>query len=216
MRFGKPLRRYWPEIILFLAAALPWLCLLALGALWLWQSGHVWVWAVAAAVLGLLTWPLSRFVRRRANEEARLALGDLAEPSRDWDGIEQGAWTEVLAIADGTAPVAFTEIEPLAASARDIVEVVARRFHPEAHPPWAQFSLPEFLLLAERLCRDVRREALRHIPGVRAIRLSLLLWARLPNERYCALARTGWRMGFGLWRVARGALNPLQAVGQEA
>src|SRR5262249_23587554 len=73
----------------------------------------------------------------------------------------------------------------------------------------------EFLLLTERLCRDVRREALRHIPGVRAIRLSHLLWARQQNERYGAIARTGWRMGLGLWRVVRGALNPLQAVGQE-
>ncbi len=215
MRFGTLLRRYWPEIILFLAAALPWLSLLALGALWLWQSGHVWVWAVAAAVLSLMTWPLSRFVRRRANEEARLALGDLAEPSRNWNAIEQEAWTDVLAIADATAPFAFTEIEPLVAGARDVVETVARRFHPEAHTAWAQFSLPEFLLLAERLCRDVRREALRHIPGVRAIRLSHLLWARQQNERYGAIARTGWRMGFGLWRIVRGALNPLQAVGQE-
>jgi predicted GTPase len=215
MRFDKPLRRYWPEIILFLAAALPWLSLLALGALWLWQSGHVWVWAIAAAVLGLLTWPLARFVRRRANEEARLALGDLAEPSRSWNVVEQAAWTDVLAMADATAPFAFTEVEPLIARARDIIEAVARRFHPEAHAAWAQFSLPEFLLLAERLCRDVRREALRHIPGVRAIRLSHLLWVRQQNERYGAIARTGWRMGFGLWRFVRGALNPLQAAGQE-
>jgi len=215
MRSIKPLQRYWPEITLFVAVALPWLSLLALGAVWLWQGGHVWVWAIAAAVLGLLAWPLSRFVHRRANEEARLALGDLAEPSRNWNAVEQEAWTEVLAIADAATPFAFTEIEPLVASARDIVEVVARRFHPQAHAAWAQFSLPEFLLLAERLCRDVRRESLRHIPGVRAIRLSHLLWVRRQNERYGPIARTGWRMGFGLWRIVRGALNPLQAVGQE-
>src|SRR5215470_10272242 len=215
MRLGKSLRRYWPELLLSLAVAMPWLSLAALGAVWLWQSGHVRVFAIAAGVLGLLTWPLSRFVRRRANEEARLALGDLAEPSRSWHVVEREAWADVLARADATAPFAFTEIEPLLASARDIVEVVARRLHPEAHTAWAQFSLPEFLLLAERLCRDVRREALRHIPGVRAIRLSHLLWARQQNERYGAIARTGWRMGFGLWRIIRGGLNPLQAAGQE-
>jgi len=84
MRFGKLLRRYWPEIVLFLATALPWLSLLALGTVWLWQNGHTWIWAIAAGALGLLTWPLSRFVRNRANEEARLALGDLAQPSRSW------------------------------------------------------------------------------------------------------------------------------------
>src|SRR5215471_18660765 len=211
MRF----RRYWPEILLFFTVVLPWLSLIALGSIWLWQSGKVWAWSIAAALLGLLAWPLSRFVRRRANEEAHLALGDLAEPSRGWNAVERDAWTEVLAIADATAPFAFTEVEPLVARARDVVEAVARRFHPEAHTAWAQFSLPEFLLLAERLCRDVRREALRHIPAVRAIKFSHLLWLRRQNERYGPIARTGWRMGFGLWRIARGALNPIQAVGQE-
>jgi predicted GTPase len=211
MRFGKPLRHYWPEMLLFLAVALPWLSLLALGLVWLWQGGHAWVWAIATAVLGLLAWPLLTFVQRRTNEEARLALGDLAEPSRGWNVIERDVWIQVLAIADATAPFSFTEMEPLVASARDIVEAVARHFHPEARAAWAQFSLPEFLLLAERLCRDVRREALRHIPVARAIRLSHLLWV----QRHGAVAQTGWRIGFGLWRVLRAAFNPLQAAGQE-
>jgi uncharacterized protein len=215
MRFGRWLRRYWPETLLFMAVALPWLSLFALGLLWLWQGGRVWVWAMAAAALGLLAWPLSVLVRRRANEEARLALGDLAAPSTGWYAIERDAWAEVLAIADATAPFSFAATEPLVAKARDIVEVVARRFHPETQMAWARFSLPEFLLLTERLSRDVRREALRHIPAVRAMRLSHLLWVHRQNERYGAVAQTGWRMGFGLWRVIRAALNPLQAAGQE-
>lgn len=215
MRFGGKLRRYWPETLLFLAVALPWLSLLVLGMVWLWQGGHVWAWAIAAAVLGLLAWPLSRLVRRRANAEARLALGDLAEPSRGWNVAERDAWAEVLAIADATEPFSFIEIDPLIDRARETIEAVARRFHPEAHTAWARFSLPEALLLAERLCRDVRREALRHIPGVRAMRLSHLLWVQRQHERYGEVAQTGWRVGYGLWRVVRAVLNPLQAVGQE-
>jgi hypothetical protein len=54
MRFGQPLRYYWPEALLFLAVALPWLSLFVLGLVWLWQGGHVWVWAIGAATLGLL------------------------------------------------------------------------------------------------------------------------------------------------------------------
>ena len=215
MKFGEPLRRYWPEMLLFLAVALPWLSLLALGSVWLWQGGHVWAWSIATAVLGLLAWPLSRSVQRRAKSEARLALADLAEPSRGWNGVERDAWAAVLEIADTTAPFSFTEMKPLVASARQTVEVVARRFHPEAHTAWAQFSLPEFLLLTERLCRDVRREALRHIPAVKAMRLGHLLWVRRQNERYGGAAQTGWRIAFGIWRIVRAALNPLQAAGQE-
>jgi predicted GTPase len=215
MRFGRWLRRFLPEALLFMAVALPWSALFALGLLWLWQGGHVWVWAIAAAALGLLAWPLSISVKRRANEEARLALGDLAAPSRGWNAVERDVWAEVLAIADATAPFSFTEMEPLVTSAQGIVEAVARRFHPEARTAWARFSLPEFLLLTERLSRDVRREALRHIPAVRAMRLNHLLWVHRQNERYGAVAQTGWRMGFGLWRVIRAALNPIQAAGQE-
>jgi len=215
MRIGRWLRRYWPEVLLSMAVALPWLSLSALGLFWLWQGGHVWVWATAAAVLGLLAWPLSVSVKRRANQEARLALGDLAAPSRGWNAVERDAWAEVLAIADATAPFYFTEMEPLLTSARDIVEVVARRFHPDSRTAWARFSLPEFLLLTERLSRDVRREALRHIPAVKAMRLSHLLWVHRQNERYGGVAQTGWRMGFGLWRIIRAALNPIQAASQE-
>jgi uncharacterized protein len=215
MRLGRWLRRNWPETLLFMAVALPWLSLFALGLVWLWQGGRVWAWAIAAAALGLLAWPLSISVKRRANEEARLALGDLAAPSRAWNVVERDAWVEVLATADATAPFSFTEMEPLITSARDIVEMVARRFHPEARTAWARFSLPDFLLLTERLSRDVRREALRHIPAVRAMRLSHLLWVHRQNERYGPAAQAGWYLGFGLWRVIRAALNPIQAAGQE-
>jgi len=91
MRFSPWLRRYWPETLLFMAVALPWLSLFALGLVWLWQGGHVWIWALAAAALGVVAWPLSTLVSRRANEEARRALGDLAAPSRSWNSVERGA-----------------------------------------------------------------------------------------------------------------------------
>jgi len=202
-------------VLLFLAVAIPWLSLMALGTLWLWQSGLAWVWAAAAAVLGLLVWPLSRSVQRRANQDARIALGDLAHPSREWNIAERHAWTEVIAIADATPAFAFTDTGPILDSARMIVEAVARHFHPDAHAAWAQFNLPEFLLLLERLSRDTRRQALRYIPAVRAMRLSHLLWVQRQKELYGGIAQTGWRLGFGLWRIIRAALNPLQATGQE-
>ena len=215
MKLGVLLRRYWQEILLVLLVTLPWLSLLVLGIVWLWQGGHVAVWALTAAALGLAAWPLARSVRRRANAEARHALGELAEPARNWDAAERNAWTEVLAIADATAPFSFLEIDPLIARVRETVEAVARRFHPEARSAWSQFSFPELLLLTERLSRDIRREALRHIPGIRAIKLSHVLWAQQQTEQYGPLAQKGWRVGFGLWRLVRAVLNPLQAVGQE-
>ena len=216
MRFGKTLRRYWPEMLLLLAVALPWLSLLALGIVWLWQGGYVWAWAIAAAVLGLLAWPLSTLVRRRANAEARLALGDIAEPSSRLE--RPSSETRGPRCSQSrTQPHRFHL--PRLNRSSPAPERPSRRwrgrFHPEADSAWAQFSLPEVLLLAERLCRDVRREALRHIPGIRTLRLGHLVWLQQQNERYGAAAQTGWRVGFGLWRLVRAALNPLQAAGQE-
>jgi|RhiMetdeSRZDD1v2_1073273.scaffolds.fasta_scaffold15471_3 uncharacterized protein len=215
MSFATTIRRHWPEVLLVVAVALPWLSLVPLGIVWLWQGGHVWAWAIAAALLGVAALPLARLVRRRAKAEARIALGGLAEPSQAWTAGEREAWSEVLAIADETAPFAFDDIDPLLARARETVEAVARRLHPEAHSAWGQFSLPELLLLTERLCRDVRREALSHIPGIRTLRLSHMLWVQRQSERYGAAAQTGWRVGYGLWRLVRAVLNPLQAIGQE-
>src|SRR5262245_3013971 len=215
MRLSDRLPRYWPELLLVLLVALPWLALVVLGVVWLWQGGHVWVWAIATAAIGLLSWPLWRAVQRRSKEEARHALGDLAEPKRGWNVIEREAWGDVLAIADDTEPFSFVEIEPLITVGRKTIEAVARRFHSDADDAWAQFSLPEALLLAERLCHDVRREALGRIPGVRGMKLSHMLWIQSQSERYGPLARVGWRLGHGLWRLARATINPLQAVGQE-
>jgi hypothetical protein len=158
MRFGRRLQRHWPEALLIVALALPWLALLVLGTVWLWQGGYVWVWAITAAALGLLAWPLARFVRRRAYQDARVALGERAAPSPAWNVREREAWSKVLAIADTTAPFSVTEIDPLVASARQIIEAVAGRLHPESPSPWAQFSVPEILLLTERVSRDLRRE----------------------------------------------------------
>ena len=121
----------------------------------------------------------------------------------------------MLAIADKTDPFSFTEIDPLVASARQTIEAVARRFHPEAPTAWAEFTVPEMLLLTERVSRELRREALRHIPGVRDMRLSHVLWVSGNRERYGDVTQTVWSVGYGLWRVVRAVLNPIAAVGQE-
>ena len=209
------IRRNWPEFGLAIVLALPWLSLVALGLVWIWQGGHALAWALAAAVLGLIAWPLRRVVKERADAAARDALGDQALPSAGWNAVEREAWSVVLQLADSTAALSFTDTAPIVALLRSTVEAVARQVHPKAGDPWAQFSLPDGLLLAERLCRDIRRELLSHVPGVRAMRLSHLLWVQRQSGRYGALARIGWRIGYGLWRLTRTALHPLQGVVQE-
>jgi hypothetical protein len=169
MKTSDLFHRYWRETLLSLALALPWLSLIMLGSVWLWQSGLGWAWSLATAMLGLLAWPLSRSVRQRAKGEARLALADQAEPSRGWNRAEQKAWTAVLEIADTAVPLSFTDLDPLLARARETVEIVAGQLHPGTDSAWAQFSLPEILLLTERLCRDFRRKAVSDLSAKRYV-----------------------------------------------
>jgi uncharacterized protein len=211
MRLGTTLRRRWPEALLIAAVTLPWLALLALGTLWLWQQGYVWVWAIVAAALALLAWPLTRLVRRRNNAEMRAALGDRVEPSTAWNTGEREAWSDVLAIADATAPFSFIDVDPLLAKARQVVEAVARRLHPKTEAPWAQFSLPDVLLLTERVSQDLRRDALRMIPGVRFIKLGHVIRVKQMVDRYGPI----WTVGYNLWRVVRGIWNPAAAAARE-
>jgi uncharacterized protein len=210
------MRRHWRETLLLVALGLPWLCLFVLGVLWLWQERYLWIWAAAAAVLGLIAWPLSRSVRRRSDQQAKVALGELAQPSIGWNQRERDAWADVTAIADNTASFSFLDIDPLLETARQTIEAVARKFNPDVRDAWSEFSLPEALLLAERLCHSVRREALLHIPGVRSVRLSHVLWVHRQNEQYGDAARTGWHVTHTLWRLLRVVISPLQALGQEA
>ena len=58
-------------------------------------------------------------------------------------------------IADATDPFSFLDLDPLVSRARETVEAVARRCHPHTGSAWSQFSLPELLLLTERLSRDL-------------------------------------------------------------
>src|SRR5579859_2202692 len=111
-------RPYWREILLCLAISVPWISLIVLGSLWLWQNGWGLPWALGAAGLSMMAWPLLRAIRRRAREEAKAALAGLGEPSCDWNANEDKAWTAVLTLADSSAPLTFMETRPILAKMR--------------------------------------------------------------------------------------------------
>lgn len=214
----KALQRYWPETLLVVAVAFPWLSLLPLGGIWLWQHGYTWAWAVAAAASGLLAWALFWLVRRRRAAREREApeplgdyLGDTAEPSPEWGARERQIWSQVGAIAQTTAPFSFTEIESIRASAYQTIEAVAKYYHPEQSEAWMEFTLPEVLLLTERVSRRLRAKALRSIPGIRQMKIGRVLWAWRTIKRYGPLAQAGYR----LWRLARLLYDPATGLSRE-
>lgn len=210
------LRRYWREALLVALVAMPWAALLALGLVWLWQEGMVLPWAGAAALLGLAAWPLRRSIRARTKRRAREDLAALAKPSAGWGPTGQAAWHDVEALADEATPLTFTDKEAPAALIRRTVETVARRFHPDSPDAMARVTLPEALLLTERIARDLRRGVLRHVPGARQVRIDHLLWVKRQSDRYGKAALLAAKVGYGVFRLIRLYLDPARAVAQEA
>ncbi|MBX9752606.1 MAG: GTPase domain-containing protein [Roseococcus sp.] len=208
------LRRYWLEVTLATLLALPWLSLFGLGLLWLWQNARVLEWALAAAALGILGVPLRILVRRRA--ERRVAEIRTADtfPEEGWNTEENEAWAKILAFSNQAEPLQFDDRARAEALTWEVVELVARHFHPTQPDPMARVTLPEALLLSEQVAGRLRRWVVQW-PGASRIRISDALWLQRMADRYGAGARTLYNIGETIYRLGR-MINPLQAAAQEA
>lgn len=208
-------RRHRLELLLATLLALPWLSLFALGLLWLWQNHRIVEWAVAAAVLGLAGWPIRIVLRRRARERAAALLAGEEAPDAAWGAEEAEAWAKVQRFAEEAKPLDFDDLGRAEALARETVELVAKHYHPGLTDPMARVTLPEALLVTEQAAQRLRRWVVQ-LPGASRIRISDALWVQRMVDRYGAAAWLAYEIGETAWRAARVAVNPLQAVAQEA
>jgi predicted GTPase len=212
---ARAVRRFWREGLLVALLALPWLALVVLGILWLREHGVLLEFALGAMAAGLLAWPLRRAIRTRARTELAARLAAQQAPDAAWTATERQAWADVAAIADAARETDPTDQEAMLALARRTVEAVAARFHPGKDDAAARVTLPELLLLTERVARDLRGMTLRYVVGARSLRLDQLLWAKGVAERWGPAGLAVARIGHGAWRVGRAFLNPQAAIVQE-
>lgn len=210
------MRRHGIEITLAAMLALPWLSLFALGLLWLWQNGRVLEWALAAALLGLLGWPLRVLARRRA--AARIAqlldVEDFPEGGRNAE--EAAAWALVVAKAEAAPPLAFDDTARPRAEAllRETIEMVARHFHPGQEDAATRTTFPELLLLTEQVAARMRRWLVT-LPGASRIRIDQAMWFHGLMDRHYGRAMAIYTAAETVYRLGR-MLNPIQAIAQEA
>jgi predicted GTPase len=208
---AKLARRYWREGLLAFLYSLPWLSLGVLGVLWLFQEGHLLAWAIALTVAALLALPLRYSIKRRALKKTRgLARGELG-PDKAWVERELDAWRAVEAIADETAPLSLMDQNEVVGLVRHVALTVARHLRPSASDPLAAVTLPEALLFAERLARDLRRFVLQHVPGVRQVKVSQVLWMQGTFRKWSPVISLLDRAR----RLSRFGFNPQAAVLRE-
>lgn len=198
------LRPLWAALAAGGLLTLPFLALLPAGYAWLWERGLLLYWLGAAAfcsVVAALVW------RRWQHRASTVSQPTEARPDPTWSPRDQAAFAEVEAIAEAVDGKILTDSEALFALARRIVESVARHYHGEGEQAVLAFTLPEALLLSERVSRDLRRLIIENVPASHVLKLGHLV------RGY------GWRGYLGhaqrlyaAYRAVRPIVNPLQAL----
>ncbi len=191
--------------LLLLIVALPWLALLPLGLLWLWQQGGLLWWLAGAVVVSLAAWAARGWWRR-----GQTVHKPGFAPDPHWSYRDEAVWVQVERQADDLRlddyPLDGRMPHRLLDLGLDTIRTVARHYHPEAREPELHVDLPRVLLSAERVCRDLRRLT-EYVPL--SDRITLAQWKRAPGLMKLAQL-------YDVWRLARLALNPASALINEA
>lgn len=209
-------REWWREALLVAVLALPWLSLLALGGVWLWESGRVLEWALGAAALALLAWPLRRAVRRRAARRLEETLGPRRRGRDEEDTADDlAARALVQARVEEAGPLDLTDRAAVERTVRETIEAVARHYHPAAARPALQVTPPELLLLMERLSNRLRG-FIRDVPFADRTTLDRMVSTGEFWDRHGAKILRGYELADAAWRLTRFARNPASAALREA
>lgn len=207
-------RRHGLSIAALVLAALPVLALLPLGVMWLWHRGGLLMWVAAMAACFFVAGLLIAAARRPRSVAAGSAddQAPAAPPDADWSAHDKAAWQRVLAFSEDVTGEILADQKAAMAAGRAVIAEVAAHYRPNEAQPVLQFTLPEALLLIERISRRSRRLVIDAVPGSRRLRLGQLLWLNEARKTALAVAETG----SGVWRVGLWVLNPVAAVFSEA
>ena len=202
---------FYLRLALFaLAIVLPVLSLVILGSVWLWQHGFVIYWALAACAFSLISYAfekwmlgvdLSATAPLKPPPDQKIPLGQSPR--------EQAAWASIEELANDIKPAAIGSRDDLLDLGLKAIEVVAKTMHPgEDHALW-KFTLPEALLLSERVSSKLSVFVRETIP----------LGDRLTVGQFLRIYR--WKSAIGvaeqvydIWRIVR-LINPAAAAAQE-
>lgn len=196
--------------------ALPWVVLTILGMIWLIQEGY-FLYFVLGTTTALIFAKIPRFIR--AWRRSRAGNQNFADESENDQPIVDANpdWTasEIQIYSELCKDIATRVSEPhpwrdLQGIAFEIVEDAARKLS-DGQKGALDFSLPEALLLTDRVLLRLRATIRQTLPLSDRISLGSLFWIWEKRAKFQAgmnMAKWGWK----LYRLASG---PVQAVAQE-
>ncbi len=214
MKSGLPRPQALLLVLAGLLLAAPFIAVFLLGLLWLYQHDRLLLWMGLTAGATGLVWVAAWWVRRGVTAEWReQAEQPVRPPEPDWAPLEQAAWAEVARLSENVTDECITDRDRLLQVAEETLRRVAAHYHPAQEDPLWEFTLPEALLLSERISARLRKLLLEEVPLSHRIRVGrvLRLWGYKPVvSSGLAYGRQAWRA----YRLARLA-NPLHALAAE-
>jgi predicted GTPase len=200
----KYLKTWW--LLVLALVFLPWVVLFVAGSIWFWEKGYLWHYLAISGVCTLVCWPLVKWLRA-----SNLPLNTATvEPSWTWPPSGHKAWAEIEQIAKRAqdADLAIDRPEPLWNTLYEVLDVVARAYHPKSSKPALEVPVPHVLKVIELAAGDLREAFSENVPGSHI--LTLHDFTRLNK-----LATLGQQSYF-LYRIAYFGLNPIAALFREA
>ncbi|TVR94876.1 MAG: GTP-binding protein HSR1 [Wenzhouxiangellaceae bacterium] len=182
---------------------LPLLALPLFGLVWLWQSGHFLFWILAAGTAALLGLGLIQVARWR---QPRRPVPPGTGPAQHWSRDAEDCFAVIEQMADDLNPEDYSlgESEGLLSLAREVLQTVARHFHPDSKTPLLEVTLPHTLAVIERTAAELRHEISEQIPFSHQVRLGTLVRARGWHDWY--KRNEAW------YRAGRLLVNPQSAL----
>jgi predicted GTPase len=192
--------------VLFFLVLIPWLVLLILGGVWLWE--HHYFLTVVPVLLSFygIAWILSRKMKEEKPLPPELPRVD---PDDRWSPAAREIWDKIDTLANEIKPSEYplTDTARLAGLAQHVITDVAVHFRPKADHAELDVPLRNILFIVEQVCRDMRELLDGWVPFSHLITvrdgLQLLKW----RERF--------RQANYIRRTLSMAASPFTAIPQE-
>ncbi len=172
------IRRFgWLRLVAVGLTILPMLLLPILGTLWLWESGMLLWWLMAAAAASLIGFGFTRLAVFR---EQRALPTQTTSPGLHWSVDAERCFDQINALAD-RATVREWPLDDgtrLLQLTRQILDLTAGHLHPHSRQPLLEMTLPHTLVIIERAARELRQDIVEQIPFSHQLSLGGLVRAR--------------------------------------
>jgi uncharacterized protein len=193
----------WLRVIAVGITVLPLVVLPIFATLWMWQSGLLLWWLLAAVLASGVGFAISRIAVVR---DQRALPRSTTRAGAHWTTEADDCWVKIEQLASDVtvAEWPLSDGATLMRLARHVLITVASHFHPHKSQPLLEMTLPHTLTIIERAARELRDEVVNNIPF--SHRLTLGNVARANTLRTLLKRHESW------FRAARAIFAPQSAA----